>query len=172
MFREFIRWALGPLGREVLQFYEEYNVIINVIVLLYGVVLFYPHYTLVNVVNRIERMIQEISKALGPQLKIDLLHKTLVNEWNDKYQEKVFILPTKNDLWFERHSGEGIIELLEIDQDYLKMALHKITGKPSMKSFRAIDFKIWEKYRRQLKKGIRSNTPSEIAKMRKESNVK
>jgi hypothetical protein len=172
VFREFLRWALGPWGREILQFYQEYNVAINAVVIIYGIVIFYPHFTLVKLINRLERMILEISSRHDQPDDFEKIWATLFDRWMAENRNKTFILPTKNDLWFEPFSGEKVFELLQIERDYIRIALHKQTGHPPQRSFEAINFKIWEKYRRQLKKGLRSNTPAEIHKMRKNANVR
>lgn len=167
MFRGFIRWALGPLGREVLQFYQEYSLVINILVVLYGIVIFYPHFTMVNLINRLERMILEIAEQFGAPLNFETMCQELKARWTEENQEKSLFLPTKSDLWFVRFPASEVLDLLQIDENYLRIALHKLTGNPPLKSFKAVDFKILEKYRRQLKKGLRSNTPEEIRAMRK-----
>lgn len=171
MFREFIQYILGPFGREVLQFYKDYNLIINAVVIAYGLVLFYSHYVLWDMIRRIEAMILEISATYGSELPLNSIYQELVDQWNHQYQGKTFYLPKKNDFWFEKYMGGDVLDLLQINQDYVRMALHKLTGNPPMRDFKAIDFEMWQHYRLQLKKGLRVKTPQEIIKMRKKANV-
>lgn len=172
MFREFIRWALGPVGRELLQFYSDYSIPINIIVLIYGAILFVPHYSLIATINRIERMILYLSASRGAALDdLDALYEELIEEWISKMEGKNLLLPTKNDFWFELHPASEITTLLQIDKDYIQMALHKLTGNPPLRSFEPVKFQVWQKYRRRLKKGLRGYTPTEIFEMRERAGV-
>lgn len=172
MFREFIRWALGPIGREALLLYTEYNLPINLIVLLYGVILFIPHFSLIKTINRIEQMILAMSSSAGSSPKdIEALYNELIDKWSSMVHGKTLVLPTKNDLWFELHEAPDVLKLLQIDEDYVRMALHKHTGDPPLRLFTPIKFYVWEKYRRRLKKGVRGLTPDEVLERRQNADV-
>jgi hypothetical protein len=133
--------------------------IIDAIVLLYGVIVLYAHNNLRNVVRRMESMMLEVANEIGGQLDFHQVHHLFAERWKSEWGARRIFLPTRRDLWFNRIGAAELVDLLHIEPDYIKMALHKNTGEPQAQDFHPVDYLLWEEYRHRLLTGLRSRLP-------------
>jgi hypothetical protein len=151
-----IRMMLGRTGRAVLAFYAEYSLAINAVVLLYGGVVLLAHANVRRVVLRMEGMILEIARQLGPAPDPRRVFERFRERWSAEAGEQQFFLPSKRDLWFTREAGSGLIGMFYIEPDYVRLVLHRNLGTPDIRSFTPWGYRAWEDHRHQLLVGIRA----------------
>lgn len=159
MFRAYLQLMLGKIGRALLAFYNNYNMVISPIVVLYGVVTVYAHNNLRNVIRRMEGIMVEIAGEMADQLDYRQVHRQFVQRWKAEQGDKRLFLPSQTDFWFGFMDAAELIELLHIGPDYVRMALHKHMNQPSRRSFHPVDYRLWKEYRHRLLVGLRSKLP-------------
>jgi len=165
-FRTLIYFILGDLGRALLNFYQNNDVWINTIALIYGAVLIVSHRNLRNLVHQMEADILDIAGSFQGSVNYTRISQLLRQRWEEKYHEVKVYIPARTDLWLHRVKKSELLELLHIDGEYIKLALHRLSGTPDRKSFTRISYRVWDEYRHRLLTGIRSRIkdPEEILK--------
>jgi len=151
--------ALGRIGRALLALYMRYSLIINPVVLLYGVVTIYAHNNLRKVMRQIEGTLLEIAQSMGERPDYQQVHQQLVQRWKAEQGEKRLFLPSRRDFWFGFLDSAELTEALHIGPDYVRMALHKQRDWPKRKDFHPVDYGVWEEYRHRLLIGVRVKLP-------------
>jgi len=113
-----------------------------------------------------ETGIVEISKGYVSPCDYRKLFHDFYQIWKNKNQGTFSFIPSKRDFWFEKVSNTDLPELLNINEDYVKMVLHKKIGNPLATQFPAHVYIAWDEYRHALVRGLRKRfiSPQEIKK--------
>jgi len=90
--------------------------------------------------------------------------KKFSKRWTDQNKDKQIFIPSKKDIWFERVNSADLLKILNINADYVKIALHKNLGKPERSKFPQHKYIAWDEYRHGLVRGIRKRfiDPKEV----------
>jgi hypothetical protein len=133
-------------------------------VMVYGISILWVHNNLRTIIHRMEIGIVEIAKGDGPPYDYIRVFSNFSKIWKNKNKGLSSFVPSKRDLWFEKVNNADLPEILNINQEYVKMVLHKILGVPSVSQFPAHVFIAWEEYRHALIRGLRKRfiSPQEI----------
>jgi hypothetical protein len=155
-FRGLIEILIGDLGRSLLAFYRANSTVINVVVFIYGMILLYAHNNLRRAMQRLEWTILEIAKARGDSPDPEEIQADLLARWQEQEAGKRVLIPSRTDLWVGFIDLGDMPALLHIRPEYVKMALHKLVGKPGHRAFSPIAYRVWSEYRHRLMTGLRS----------------
>ena len=160
------RYMMGSVARFLSQLYSDYSLYINFVVLIYGISILWVHNNLRAIVRRMEIGIVEIAKGDEPPYDYGKVFSNFSKIWKNKNQQSFSFIPSTRDLWFEKVNNADLPELLKINQEYVKMALHKNLGEPSESQFPTIVYIAWDEYRHALVRGLRKRfiSPQEIKK--------
>ncbi len=159
MFQQLINLFSGNFVRSLMQFYRQYSQIINSLVIIYGFSLLWVHNNLRTVIKKMEQLILHIASELKDNTDYHRIHKQFVKQWNDLVAHNRFVIPSKNDFWYERKTGRELIDVLYIKPEYVYVVLKKQNDEAAEQDSMKKKFRIWEEYRHNLRIGIRSKTP-------------
>lgn len=160
------RYMMGSVARFLSELYSNYSLYINFVVLIYGISILWVHNNLRTIVRRMEFGIVEIAKTGEAPYDYGKVFRTFYQIWEKKNKDLFSFIPSKRDLWFEKVNNADLPGLLRINEDYVKMVLHKKIGEPLATQFPAHVFIAWDEYRHALVRGLRKRfiTPQEIKK--------
>lgn len=158
------QYMMGTVVRFLSQLYEEYSTYLNFIVLLYGMSLLWVHNNLRTAIRGLEKGMVQFAEEEGQTFNVKNIYKKLSKRWTDQNKGKYLFIPTKKDVWFEKVNSEDLLKILNINSDYVKMALHKKLGKPERSKFSKYKYIAWDKYRHGLVRGLRKRfiDPKEV----------
>jgi hypothetical protein len=164
MFFATFRLMMGSFVRFLSQFYSKYSLYINFIVMVYGLSILWVHNNLRTIIRNMEIGIEEIAKANKPPYDYRKVFRNFYQVWKIKNQGLFSFIPSKRDLWFEKVNNADLPGLLNINEDYVKMALHKRIGEPLESQFPSHVYIAWDEYRHALVRGLRKRfiSPKEI----------
>jgi len=87
------------------------------------------------------------------------IHKQFVKKWNELMGYHRFVIPSKNDLWYERKTGAELINELKIKPEYVYLVLRKAGDESAGQNDLKKKYRRWEEYRHNLCIGLRSKSP-------------
>jgi len=164
MFFATLQYMMGTVVRFLSQLYGEYSKYINFVVLLYGISLLWVHNNLRTAVSRMEQGMLHFAGEEGQTFNVKNIYKKFSKRWTDHNKGKYIFIPTIKDIWFEKVNSEDLLKILNINSDYVKMALHKNLGKPERSKFSRYKYIAWDEYRHGLVRGLRKRfiDPKEV----------
>jgi hypothetical protein len=147
MVRSIVETLLGEVGRQILYFYEENALVINIIVLIYG---FFMLYSWLNLVKIYRYLVIQVAKEihLHPKLddksKIKSVLKTIDIPWVEVVNKSPFPFVGRIGGLVPKRKTVSSVKNLLIEEDVAKHALEILNG-ASIK-------KIMPSYRRMINK--------------------
>jgi len=164
MLYEIFRYSMGTVVQFLSDLYSRYGSYINFVVMIYGISILWSHQNLRQIMKKVEVGIVKTAEEEGQPYNYKKIYNRFAQKWQNKTKGTTAFIPSKRDIWFNRVEQDNIIDLLNINADYVKMALHKNTGIPPTQDFREHEFIAWEEYRHSLVRGLRKRfiEPKEI----------
>lgn len=159
MFTAVFTLMMGTVGRFFGELYFQYHLYINFVVLLYGLSILWAHNNLRTIVRRMETGIVKLGGSEKFQKNYSAIQRAFSQRWNEANKGISYFIPSQRDLWFEKIEGPQLIDVLHINDDYVKMTLHKKTGEPKASEFPQHVYLAWEDYRHNLVTGMRKKMP-------------
>ena len=161
-----IQLMMGKVVRFLSQLYGEYSGYINIVVILYGFSLLWVHNNLRTAIRSMEKGMVHFAQEGGKSFSVKDVYKKFTKRWGDQNRGKFIFIPTKRDIWFEKVNSSDLPKILNIDADYVKIALHKNLGKPERSNFPEHKYIAWDEYRHGLIRGLRKKfiDPREVQK--------
>ena len=98
-----------------------------------GLSILWAHNNLRTIVHRMEAGIVQIGSSEKFQRDYSGIRKAFSQKWNDANKGLHYFIPSQRDWWFEKIEGVRLIETLHINEDFIKMSLHKtpVSRKPA-----------------------------------------
>lgn len=156
MFKALIELMLGNVGRFLLAQYNENHLIINIIVVAYGLLLIWAHLNLRQTAKRMEELMIDLARRSAPPLDVQLLFQTFSEKWKELSQGKRLFFPSRNDLWFSMVDSGDLVETLILRKEYVIVVLAKAGLLDPRTALAKQTYRAWELYRHQLLTGIRA----------------
>ena len=174
MFIATLRLMMGSIGRFFSQLYAEYSVYINFVVLLYGMSILWVHNNLRTVIRSMEKGIVQIAREDELPYNFKKTHNKFSQIWLNQNKGKYSFIPSRRDIWFEKVDSAELLNILNINPDYVKMALHKNLGEPAETEFPKHVYLAWDEYRHGLVRGLRKRfiDPKEVKQRLEKRNKK
>ncbi len=160
MFTATLSLMMGTVGRFFGQLYSTYHLYINFFVLLYGLSILWVHNNLRTILQRMELGIVQINSIEKNHKDYINVQKMFSQKWMEANKGIYFYIPSQRDLWFEKVEGSQLIDVLNINTDFIRMTLHKKTGEPKANEFPQPIYLAWEAYRHGLITGMRKKKPN------------
>lgn len=156
MFKALIEFMLGDVGRFLLAQYNEYHVIINLIVVAYGILFIWAHINLRQAARHMEALVLDLARKSAPPFDVQLLFQAFSEKWKESSVGIKLFFPSRNDLWFSMIDSGDLVDILNLRKEYVYVVL----AKAGLFDPRAIlpkhTFRAWELYRHQLLTGVRA----------------
>lgn len=159
----YIELILGSVGRWLLEVYNDYRLVIHLAVMWYALGILYVHNNLRQLVLGMEKLMVELASQSRHPEDYERLYRLFRQVWRKQAQDKLFTLPNRLDIWFERLPAEAVLDHLDINTEYLKFALHKRLGKPDRTEFNRQAYDFWQGHRHSLLIGLRPRTAASKA---------
>jgi hypothetical protein len=156
MFKALIELMLGDVGRFLLDQYNEYHVIINLIVVAYGTLLIWAHINLRQASRHMEALMLDLARKSAPPFDVQLLFQSFREKWKESTAGKKLFFPSRNDLWFSMVDSGDLVETLNIRKEYVYVVLAKVGLLDARAVLSKHTYRAWELYRHQLLTGIRA----------------
>lgn len=157
MVQGLIDFMLGDLGKSLIAQYNEYHLIINLIVMAYGTLLMWAHLNLRRVTRQMEAVIIELARNSESPLDVQHLFEAFNERWKRSSTHKKLFLPTRNDLWFYRVDSAELVENLKLQKEFLCVVLSKAGFLETPGTLSKQTYRVWELYRHQLLMGMRAH---------------
>ena len=157
MFKALIELMLGQSGRFLIAQYNEYHVAINLVVIIYGTLLILAHLNLRQITRRMEAVMIGLAREAQPPHDAQHLFRAFRERWKESQADKKLFFPSRNDLWFSMIESGDLIEILNLQKEYLLVVLSKAKILNPSVTLPKQTYRAWELYRHQLLTGIRAH---------------
>jgi|APSaa5957512622_1039677.scaffolds.fasta_scaffold135646_2 hypothetical protein len=131
MVRAIVDVLLGDVGRQILYFYEEHALVINIIVLAYG---FFMFYSWSNLVKIYRALVIDVAKQihLDPKLdensKIKAVLKTIEIPWAEVANKSPFPYIARIGGLIPKRKTAASVQAMLIEEDVVNHALEVLNG--------------------------------------------
>ncbi len=125
MIETLLEVMMGKTGRYLLDLYYEYHLLINAIVITYGVSLVWAHMNLREMVHEMEKLILKVAASLGSTPNPDEIFTTFAKEWQEVPEKQRSLNSTRTDLWLTMIARKEMVKYLGIRPDYVRVVLSK-----------------------------------------------
>ena len=142
MIRPMIEAMLGEFGRSLLYFYEAHQLLMNLIVLSYGLIMFLSWSTLIRIYRHMVLLIAkqiEEHPELGKKSSVGKISKSVEMPWQTAVDAAKFPLIANNGGIFPTRKSVKAVQRLFDEDELIKHALEVISGteiKKIMPSYR------------------------------------
>lgn len=151
MVRPMIEAMLGEFGRQLLFFYEANQLILNLVVLTYGLIMFMSWSTLIRIYRHMVLLIAkqiEDNPDLGNKSKVGKISKNVAMPWQEAVDGTRFPLVANNGGIFPTPKSVKAIQRLFDEDELIAHALEVLEGENIRK--------IMPSYRHMLKREMSS----------------
>jgi len=155
MLYEIFRYSMGTVVQFLSELYSQYGMYINFFVMIYGISILWAHNNLRQIMKKVEVGILKTAEEEGQPYNYKKIYSSFVKKWRGKTKNSSSFIPSKRDIWFDKIEQDKIIELLNINSKYVKIALHKNMGMPPKQDFNEYEYIAWDEYRHGLISGMR-----------------
>lgn len=131
MIRPMIEALLGEFGRQLLYFYEANQLIMNLIVLSYGLIMYLSWSTLIRIYRHIVLLIVEQIKenpALGKKSKVAAIRKNIDIPWQEAVDAARFPLIANNGGVIPTRKSVATVQRLFDEDELIRHALEVLQG--------------------------------------------
>ena len=152
MLRPMIEAMLGEFGRQILFFYEANQLILNLIVITYGLIMFLSWSSLIRIYRHLVLLIAhqiEENPDLGKKSKVSKIRKTVMIPWQEAVDGAWFPLVANNGGLIPTRKSIATIQRLFDEEELIKHAL-EVTNGESVR-------KIMPSYRLMVKREFSKN---------------
>jgi hypothetical protein len=172
MIETLLEVMMGKTGRYLLDLYQEYHLLINIIVITYGVSLVWAHMNLREMVHEMEKLILKVAASLGSAPNPEEIFTTFAKEWQEVPEKQRVLIPTRTDLWMTMIARKEMVNYLGIRPDYVRVVLSKAGLISEDGGLEKQEYRVWERYRHQLLTGVRARhlEPDYQLKLRNKQN--
>ena len=153
MIRPMIEALLGEFGRQLLYFYEAHQLILNIIVLIYGFIMFMSWSTLIRIYRHIVLLIVKQIKEnpnLGKKSKVVTIRKNIDIPWQEAVDAARFPLIANNGGVIPAPKSVATVQRLFDEDELITHALEVMQG--------AEIRKIMPSYRKMVNREIANKT--------------
>ena len=152
MIRPMIEALLGEFGRQLLYFYEANQLILNFVVLTYGLIMFLSWSTLIRIYRHMVLLISmqiEENPDLGKKSKVSKIRKQITVPWQEAVDAARFPLVANNGGLIPTRKSVAAVQRLFDEDELIKHALEVLNGENIRK--------IMPSYRLMVKRELSKN---------------